>query len=468
MRALMISAMHSGAGKTVLTCGLLRALQRRGLSVAGFKCGPDYIDPLFHRRVLNMPTENLDLFLQGADGVCDTLANARANIAVVEGAMGYYDGISGTDHTSAWQLAAQQRIPTILAVRPHGTSLTLAAQLRGMQTFRSPNYVAGIVLVACVPALAAHLSPLIERECNVPVIGYLPPMEEADFASRHLGLVTADEVPDFQRRINAIAEQLERTCNIDALLLLARTPRAHEEVIRAPHQPELAETPRAPERSFSAPTLAQHKTPRVARIAVARDEAFCFYYEQGLAKLEECGAQLINFSPLRDADLPDADALYLGGGYPELYASALSANHSMRRAIRDAIAAGMPTVAECGGFMYLQETLVDAQGNEHAMVGALPGRSANAKHLVRFGYAHLTTPTSTLLLRPEEQLPVHEFHHWESTHNGNDLVATKPDGRSWQCCYATSTLHAGFPHLHFAGSAPLAQRFVRAAQTYGR
>ena len=442
MIALMVAAPQSGSGKTVLTCALLRALQRKGLSVAGFKCGPDYLDPLFHRRVLGALCDNLDLFLQGGDAVHTTIGLAQADVAVIEGAMGLFDGIGGTDEASAWQLAAQEHIPAILAVRPGGSSLTLAAQIQGICAFRKPNVVAGVVLLDCKPKLAAHLTPLIERECAIPVFGYLPPMEEAKFASRHLGLVRAQEVPDFQHRFDVIAATLERTCDLEALLAVAAA------VEPAPRPRRIA-----------------HDT---CRIAVARDEAFCFYYDASLARLTECGAELMAFSPLHDKELPPADGLYLGGGYPELHAIQLAENRSMLRSVRDAVVEGLPTVAECGGFMYLQEELVDKSGRAHRMAGVLPGRSYPAGRLVRFGYAHLAARHDSMLLRAGEQVPAHEFHHWDSTHNGENLVARKLDGTTWKCCHATPTLYAGFPHLHFAGTLPLAERFVQSATKKGR
>ena len=440
MRALVVSAMQSGAGKTVLACALMRALQRAGASVAGFKCGPDYLDPTFHSRVLGVPSHNLDLFLQGEAGVRGVMGSARAELGVIEGAMGLYDGVAGSEEASAWQLATREELPVVLAVRPAGNSLTLAAQIRGVTGFRTPNPVAAVVLTNCGQSLAAHLSPLIERECDLPVLGFLPPMEEASFASRHLGLVAADEICDLERRIDAVAAQLAQSCDLDALAALMR------EVV-----PRAATTSVAP----ASPTC---------RIAVARDEAFCFYYEAGLARLAECGAKLVDVSPLHDTGLPACDALYLGGGYPELHAARLSANASMRRSVCEAVRDGLPTIAECGGFMYLQQELVDASGTAHAMAQALPGRSVPAGRLVRFGYAHLVAQGDSLLLRAGERLPVHEFHHWDSTRNGNDLVAQKPSGSSWRCCWATPTLYAGFPHLHLAGELPLVERLVAAGR----
>jgi cobyrinic acid a,c-diamide synthase len=355
--------------------------------------------------------------------------------------MGLFDGVGGTDRASAWQIAVLEDVPVILVVRPSGSSLTLAAQLRGMLGFRSPSKIVGIVLTDCKPGLAAHLAPIVERECDIPVLGYLPPMEEAMFASRHLGLVSAHEVPNFESRIDAIASVLSESCDIDAVVSLAGEVRPFERQDR--------------------------QVPPRCRIGVARDEAFCFYYNAGLACLQAQGAELVDVSPLHDTDLPTVDGLYMGGGYPELHAAGLAANRAMRRAMREALHDGLPTVAECGGFMYLQETLVDGKGAEHLMVGALPGRTAPAGHLVRFGYAHLVADDDSLLLRAGERLPVHEFHHWESTHNGADLTAQKPNGRSWRCCHATPSLHAGFPHLHFLGELTLAARFVARAAEFG-
>ena len=440
MKRILIAAMGSSSGKTVLTCALLRALQRRGIGAESFKCGPDYIDPMFHRRVLGIPGHNLDRFLMGAEGVHRVLNRQQAEVAVVEGAMGYYDGVNGTTEASAWELAAEEDIPVLLAVRPGGSSVTLAAQLRGMLDFRMPSRIVGLFLSACRPSLFERLRPVLERETGLPALGYLPPMEEAGLESRHLGLVTADEVKDLSRRFDAIAETLEKTADIDRLLSLA---------------------------GEAEPSKAERETvPPVCRIAVARDDAFCFYYEESFARLREAGAELVFFSPLRDGKLPPADGLYLGGGYPELYARELSDNGSMRHSVRDAVDAGIPTLAECGGFMYLQRELADGEGNAWPMAKVLPGRCFPTGKLTRFGYAYLEAAEDSLLFRAGEQIPVHEFHHWDSTESGSALTAEKPDGRRWRCGYASPTLYAAFPHLHLGGEAPLAERLVSAAANY--
>ena len=435
---ILISAMGSGSGKTVVTCGLLTALKTRGVGCEAMKCGPDYIDPMFHAKVLGVPGRNLDLFLQGHDGVRRTLESRRESISVIEGAMGLFDGVGGTIEASAWEIAASCGIPVILAVKPGGSSATLAAQIRGLMTFREPNQIAGVILTACRESLYERLKPVIERETGLSVFGFLPPMKEAELQSRHLGLMTADEVADLRERFLAVAAQMEKTVDIDGILALAGT----------------AET--KPEETASLEA--------VCRIAVARDEAFSFYYEDSFRALRKAGAEITFFSPIRDESLPECDGLYLGGGYPEIYAAELERNASMRESIRAAVLGGLPTVAECGGFLYLQESLEDADGVPHAMAGVLPGRGFKTGRLQRFGYAYLAADEYSLLFRKGEKVPVHEFHYWDSTENGTDLHAAKPDGRTWECGYASPTLYAGFPHLHFGGEAPLAERFVEAAR----
>lgn len=420
----MLSAMNSGSGKTVLTCGLLAALKARGMDVQAFKCGPDYIDPMFHSQVLGVPSRSLDLFLQGEEGVRRTFARAfGADLAVIEGAMGFYDGVKGTDQASAWAVAEMMNIPVVLVLPPRGASLTLAAQIRGLMDFRNPSHIAGLLLNGCKPSLYAHLRPILERETGLPVLGYLPPMEEAVLESRHLGLLTAGEVADLSIRFGAIAQQMERTVDIDALLSLAG---------------EISEGTELP----PVPTVR-------CKIAVARDEAFCFCYEDNLDLLRESGAEWAFFSPLRDSALPpEADGLYLPGGYPELYARQLSENVPMWESIRQVVAGGLPTVAECGGFLYLQKTLEDERGTSWPMAGVLPGAGYKTDHLQRFGYKQLYAEGDSLLFRTEETIPAHEFHYWDCTEPGGVL---------------TETMYAAFPHLHFGGELPLAQRFVEGA-----
>jgi cobyrinic acid a,c-diamide synthase len=434
----MLSALHSGAGKTVFTCALLTALKRRGLAVRAFKCGPDYIDPMFHTRVVGVPSRNLDLFLQGPEGVRRTLGRGSGDVAVLEGAMGFYDGIAGTARASAWDISRETDTPAVLVLRPRGVGITLAAQVRGVMDFRPDSRVAGLVLTDCGERLADYLKPVLERETGLPVLGHLPPLAAAAWESRHLGLYTAGEVSDWTARLEELAGALERTVDIDGLLALAAEQTDDED------RAEMAPEP-------------------VCRIAAARDAAFCFSYEENFDRLRQAGAELVWFSPLKDEQLPDrVDGLYLVGGYPELYAKALAENRTMRESVAGAVRRGLPTVAECGGFLYLQRTLEDAEGTVWPMCGALPGAGVKTGRLQRFGYHWLEAETDSLLFRRGERVPVHEFHYWDCTENGADLGAEKPDGRQWRCGRVSDVLYAAFPHLHFGGALPLAERFVAA------
>lgn len=440
----LLAGTGSGCGKTTVTCAVLQALTDRGLRVGAFKCGPDYIDPMFHRSVLGVESHNLDLFLAGEDDVRRLYAKYSGGhgAAVTEGAMGFYDGLGGTtDRASAWHVSDTLGLPVLLALRPKGASLTLAAQVGGLQSFRRESHIAGLFLNDCSTMLAKSLVPMLERETGLPVLGWLPHMEEAVLESRHLGLYTAGEIENLSARIDRAADVLSENLDWDQLdALFSR-------------RADRAAVPAA-ERVDGVP------------VAVARDEAFCFAYAETLDALREAGASLRFFSPLGDAALPgDACALYLPGGYPELHAAGLAENADMRRAVRDAVAGGMPTVAECGGFLYLGQTLEDGGGRAYPMAGVLPGEAVRRERLVRFGYAELSAAGASMLFRPGEAAPVHEFHYWDSTENGDGLVARKPlTGRSWQCGFVNEHLYAAFPHLYFAGRPALARRFVRAAE----
>lgn len=447
MLELMIAAPASGSGKTVLTCALLGALKNRGMNPCAFKCGPDYIDPMFHRAVLGVDSHNLDLFLSGEDAVRSLYAQYAGGrgAVVAEGAMGFYDGLAGsTDRASAWHTADLLDLPVLLAVRPKGASLTLAAQIRGLQAFRSPSHIEGIFLSDCPPMLFRSLKPMLERETGLPVLGYLPHMEEAALESRHLGLRTAGEIQDLALRLDRVARVLEDTLDWEALTRLYCRREGWQS------------RPASPARGHGVP------------IAVARDRAFCFVYEETLDALRRAGAELVFFSPLEDEVLPEGvRGLYLPGGYPELYAARLAQNGSMRRCVREAVSCGMPTVAECGGFLYLGRTLQGADGETWPMAGVLPGDGVRTQKLVRFGYAQLTAQEDSLLFRAGESVPVHEFHYWDSTRNGDGLAAVKPlTGRSWRCGFVNARLYAAFPHLYFPGRQPLAERFVREAMLY--
>lgn len=443
----LLAAPRSGSGKTTMTCALLMALKRRGCAPCAFKSGPDYIDPMFHRAVLGVESRNLDLFFSAPETVRTLYARGAAGhgAAVCEGAMGFYDGLGGvSDRASAWHLADTLGLPVLLVVEPKGQSLTLAAELKGLNSFRTPSHIAGILLNNCTARMHALLAPMLEKETGLPVLGFLPKLPEAVIGSRHLGLYTAAEVENLQQKLALLADAAEEHIDWPRLLALCEK--------EPPALPVEPETP-----------------PARVRIAVAQDEAFCFTYAETLEAFRDAGAEVVFFSPLRDTALPgNIGGLYLPGGYPELHARELSGNTSLLREIKRKIESGLPTAAECGGFLYLGQSLTDAEGQSWPMAGVLPGEAKDAGRLVRFGYAALSADSDSLLFRAGESFPIHEFHHWDSTANGTALAAKKPvGGAEWRCGFVNEHFYAGFPHLYWAGT-PLPQRFAAAAENYRR
>lgn len=443
----LLAAPRSGSGKTTMTCALLMALKRRGCAPCAFKSGPDYIDPMFHRAVLGVESRSLDLFFSAPETVRALYARGAAGhgAAVCEGAMGFYDGLGGvSDRASAWHLADTLGLPVLLVVEPKGQSLTLAAELNGLVNFRTPSHIAGILLNNCTARMHALLAPMLEKETGLPVLGFLPKLPEAVIGSRHLGLYTAAEVENLQQKLALLADAAEEHIDWPRLLALCE-----KEPPALPVQPE---TP-----------------PARVRIAVAQDEAFCFTYAETLEAFRDAGAEVVFFSPLRDTALPEnIGGLYLPGGYPELHARELSGNTSLLREIKQKIESGLPTAAECGGFLYLGQSLTDAEGQSWPMAGVLPGEAKDAGRLVRFGYATLSADSDSMLFRAGESFPIHEFHHWDSTANGTALAAKKPVGAAaWRCGFVNEHFYAGFPHLYWAGT-PLPQRFAAAAENYRR
>jgi cobyrinic acid a,c-diamide synthase len=311
---------------------------KRGRIPAAFKCGPDYIDPMFHTEVIGAKSRNLDLFMLSQE-VCSYLLavnSAEADIAVLEGVMGYYDGLGAqSTEASSYHLASVTRTPVIFIVNCGGASLSLAAMIRGFISFREDSGLKGIILNNLSPSLYPRYKEILEKETGLPVAGFFPKMPECSLESRHLGLITAQEVIGLQHKLKLLARQAEETLDLDLLLTIAAE---------------------APELDYTELTIS--KGPSVT-IGVAKDKAFCFYYQDNLELLEKMGASILYFSPLDDKALPACDGLMLGGGYPEIYASRLSKNTSMLTSVKQALHSGMPCLAECGGYMYLLDTLTD-------------------------------------------------------------------------------------------------------------
>ncbi len=433
----MFAAMRSGSGKTTVTCGVLAALKKQNIKVQAYKCGPDYIDPMFHRTVLGIDTGNLDTFFAGTDAIGHILVRdlRDAEMCVMEGVMGYYDGVGGTTTmASSYELSKVTKTPVVLIVDAKGASVTLAAIIRGIMEYKKDSRIAGVILNRVSPMFYSRIKHVIEAECGIPVLGYLP--ENASFAvqSRHLGLLQPEELQAQKDWVETVAEAVTKTIDINGIFEIA----AQAETLQIQKPADVRN---------------DCKFPSGYCIGVARDAAFSFYYRENLRMLEDMGAELVYFSPLADAHVPKVDALIFGGGYPELYAKQLYENRSMRASVWQALESGMPCHAECGGFLYLGKSLADAEGNVYEMVGFLDGAGFRTERLQRFGYVELA-PQEADAFAVNTFLRGHEFHYWDSTDCGDACLAWKPlsKQKTYPCMVKKKGTFAGFPHLYYAGA----------------
>lgn len=436
MTRFMIAGTNSGCGKTTVTCAILSALNKRGENVSAFKCGPDYIDPMFHRRAIGIPSHNLDSFFCDDKMLRSVLCEYSHEISVIEGVMGFYDG----GKNSAYSVSEITETPVIIVIDCKGMSNSIGAVMKGFLNFYEPNNISGFIF----NRISEKIIPLVKKMCKelgTEYFGYLP-KNDITFESRKLGLVTADEVDHIREKLDNLGELAEKYLCLDKMLAL-NVNEINEHI----------------------PMIKKADDPPV--IAVARDSAFCFQYAENISLLEKFGCRIKYFSPLNDDRLPEADGLILCGGYPEIYAEKLSSNISMRESIKNAVSDGMPTIAECGGFIYLHKKLTDENGREYPLAGVIDGEVFPTKKLQRFGYAAMTANADNLLCRKGETIKIHEFHYWESTSCGNGFTAEKIDGRKYQCGHISDTLYAGFPHLYFYANTVIAERFIKKCLIYG-
>lgn len=459
---IMLAGVSSGSGKTLLTCGLLEALKQKGYRAGAFKCGPDYIDPMFHRAVLETDSCNLDpwfcdgpmlRWLLGTKGI-------GADICVLEGVMGYYDGLGGTsDRASAYEVARETNTPVILVVDARGMSKSLVPLVKGFADYRTDSGIVGVIF----NRMNSHMYPLIRRMAEdelagegIRVLGYVPELSDTELPGRHLGLVLPEEVKNLKEKIQKLGAVMAETLDMEGILQAAESAASLEETL--PDQVRLLRVLAEEEK--------RDRTP--VRIGVAKDAAFCFLYPENLEVLAAFGAEPVFFSPLEDKTLPEGiSGLLLCGGYPELHAGKLEGNAAMRAAVREALLQGMPCLAECGGFLYLQETLKTADGADCQMAGVLKGEGFPAGRLVRFGYVRLSAEEENLYLSEGEEIRGHEFHYWDSTENGQVFAAHKASGRgSTRCMRQEKRILAGFPHLYYYSQPALAKRFIRLCREY--
>lgn len=422
--------------------------------MSSFKCGPDYIDPMFHTKVLKTVSRNLDTFFTDEQMTRYLFARTAAGtkLSVMEGVMGFYDGLGGIDtKASAYDLARVTDTPVVLIVNAKGMSVSALAQIKGFLEYRSDSRICGVILNQMSEMLCQELTPMIERELGVKVYGCVPVLKQVRLDSRHLGLVLPDEVADMEQQIQEVAQVLEKTLDLDGLLALADT--ASE--LEAPCPQELS--------ALLLGERAEQIRRQGPHIAVARDEAFCFLYEDNLQLLRDLGARITEFSPLHHAEVPEGcSGLLLYGGYPELYARQLSENTAMLANMKECIGQGMPVLAECGGFLYLHRTLEDMEGYRFPMVGVIDGCGYRTERLGRFGYVSLSAIWENVLgSATGKPVKGHEFHYFDSTACGEAYEAKKPlRKRSWRCIQGTDHSLCGFPHLYYYSNPAMALEFL--------
>ena len=448
---ILLAAGASGSGKTLITCGLLQALVNRKMKVASFKCGPDYIDPMFHSRVIGTKSRNLDTFFTDADTTRYLLSRnaAGCDIAVMEGVMGFYDGVGGiSTRASAYDLADTTDTPVILIVNSRGMSVSLAAYIKGFMEYKENSHIKGVIFNQMSPMLYPRMKKLVEEQLGIEVLGYVPKVEDCVIESRHLGLVLPEEIVDLKERLQKLAGVLENTLEIDRILTLAE------------NAPDLNVLESLSQKN----SAFDFRLPQKLRIGVAKDEAFCFFYEDNFRLLQGMGAELVEFSPVHDEHLPEnLDGMLLYGGYPELNGEALERNESMKTEIAQAISGGMPCMAECGGFMYLHEQMEDMDGINRRTCGVISGKCFRTPKLTRFGYITLTAGRPVFDIDAEEigKIPAHEFHYFDSENCGSDFHASKPlSKRGWDCIHSTGSLMAGYPHLYYYGNPKIPKAFL--------
>ena len=444
--AVVIAGVRSGVGKTTIATGIMGALTRRGITVQPFKAGPDYIDPSYHEVACRVPSRNLDTWLLPHRTVLELFQRAasRRQISVVEGVMGVFDGHANlSEEGSTAELAKLLNAPVILVADARKVARSVAAEVLGYQHFDPELRIVGVILNGVGgPRHLEFCRPQIEATTGLPVLGYLPRRDDFVQPERHLGLIPTVEGTVARQWYDSVISQVEETIDLDRIVELAAT------CDPAPVRPE------------AYPEEAQ---PKRARIAIARDKAFSFYYQDSLDLLEAWGAELAPFSPLEDGRLPEgAGGLYIGGGFPEMFAANLADNTPMHAAIRGAVERGVPVYAECGGLMYLGRSLSDLEGVQYPMVGAIPAVSAMSDRRLALGYREVESRTDSPLMRRGQRVRCHEFH-WstlEEPPRPEQSVYRVVDQDNRADGFQVGSVWASYVHIHLGSDPSMARRFV--------
>jgi cobyrinic acid a,c-diamide synthase len=438
MKGFVISAPMTGSGKTTITLGLLAALRNRGIAVQPFKIGPDFIDPGLHQIAAGVPSHNLDGWMLTRQMNESLFADAIVGkeVAVVEGVMGLFDGFDGSSDTgSTAQMAKWLGFPIILVVDAHAMARSAAALIHGFRSFDPDLKIAGVIFNRV--ASVRHYRMLEDAVKDVPILGWLPKNPAIEIPERHLGLFTGkEEVP--LSRIKALGEFIAQHVDIDKVLTVGAVLPEHLRVSVVNNG-------------------TNHRDTGVfrKRVALAHDKAFSFYYHANRMALEQAGADIVEFSPLTDREVPEADALYIGGGYPELYRRELEANASMRRSVKRFIECGKKFYAECGGLMYLARSIDDAE-----MVGILENKIEMTEKLVDFGYCEVTTRMDSILGGVGTTARGHQFHHSRALGPSGDLYAVNQGGRQYTEGFIFPNGIASYIHLHFLSNPAIVRNML--------
>lgn len=448
MPRLVFAAPKSGSGKTMIVCGVIEALKKRGLDIAVFKCGPDYIDTMFHKKVLGVETGNIDTFFTDSDMTNYILSQKaeKADITVIEGVMGYYDGVGGvSEKGSTYDISSVTKSPVVLIAECKGASVSVAPMIKGIIEYRNDSNIKAIILNRVSENYYTRIKEVVERETGVKVIGYMPDIKNMEVPSRHLGLISPDEIDSFKKWAENIALEVEKNINVDEIINIAQSAPAIKADI--PYIPRLKDS---------------------VKIAVARDEAFSFYYSENIELIEKMGGEIVYFSPLANEKVPDdADGIILWGGYPERFAQRLENAADARKSVYENCKKGMPCIGECGGFMYLMDEMEDTEGVTHKMCGVIRGKAHKGSRLARFGYISAKTLKSSILGGEGTVIKGHEFHYWDSDNNGEDAIAFKPlSDREYRCMHCRGNVAAGYPHFYYYSNINMLYEFMESCLMY--
>jgi cobyrinic acid a,c-diamide synthase len=444
MNRVLIAGTHSGAGKTTITAGLLAALRKKGLKVQPFKVGPDYIDTGYHAVAAGRMSYNLDNWMMPQPNIIQLFKHGMAGMdfGVIEGVMGLYDGVGSTPEGSTAEIAKLLNTPVLLIIDAGGMSASAAAMVSGYKSFDRDLRLGGVVVNNVGSEHHYKLvKEAVQAYTGIPVLGFLPKDKSVELPSRHLGLLPAEEMERHAEIINKTARLVQEWIDLDQVIALG------ESAGPLPSVSPLA-----------------FKSGRPVQIAVARDESFSFYYRSTLEILTALGAELCYFSPMKDGHLPDnIDGLYLGGGFPEVFAGKLAANRSLLEDITGKLKKGLFCYAECGGFMYLTESITGKSGETHPMAGFFDGHTIMTDRLQRFGYVDIEFTADNVLGKAGRRARGHEFHHSlveGITCPATYLIKSALSGSQWHCGYRRANTLAAYAHIDFWGYPDLARYFL--------